>query len=507
MAFETPQSLSPPAPGPGAGHGNAPADFARCVHRSLDPLATAFAIVNELKRQTGCDRASLVQCGPSGARLLATSGLDVVEPRATAVRALEDLAVTLCRSAPNADDSGEDAASTSLRHEAIARYRGSSRAADVWVFPLCLRADGLAGSASATPAPRVGCLVVEHFERGTDDIAMSHQLDELVPHAELAFANAVRAASRPLAGASRVLESLPGMLQVWRFPRRVLWLALVVAASLVLTLVPAEFSIKTRGRLVPQRRQHVFAGVDGVVDQIHVEQGASVTEGQLLLLLRSSSLDYETSRVLGELQTARSRLESIRTSLIGGGQDASPGSEADRLVLEEKELQELVISLTAQETLLARQRAELELRAPLAGRVTTWDAQRLLAARPVQRGQRLLTIADLDGPWLLELELPDHHVGHVSRAAVNSSSPLRVTFVIPSDAGRPHRAELAEISTTVELDESGAAVVPVTAAVAGETSGLKPGVTALARLHCGRRALGYVWFHDFVDTLRAWLWL
>jgi hypothetical protein len=31
----------------------------------------------------------------------------------------------------------------------------------------------------------------------------------------------------------------------------------------------------------------------------------------------------------------------------------------------------------------------------------------------------------------------------------------------------------------------------------------KIGASATAKIHCGKRAIGYVWFHDLVDFIRA----
>ena len=35
---------------------------------------------------------------------------------------------------------------------------------------------------------------------------------------------------------------------------------------------------------------------------------------------------------------------------------------------------------------------------------------------------------------------------------------------------------------------------------------LIPGANVKALIHCGRRPIGYVWFHDLLDTLRAWFY-
>ena len=34
---------------------------------------------------------------------------------------------------------------------------------------------------------------------------------------------------------------------------------------------------------------------------------------------------------------------------------------------------------------------------------------------------------------------------------------------------------------------------------------LRPGATVLPKIHCGRKPIGYVWFHDLWDALRTQL--
>ena len=53
------------------------------------------------------------------------------------------------------------------------------------------------------------------------------------------------------------------------------------------------------------------------------------------------------------------------------------------------------------------------MRSPLTGAVVTWNVRQLLEARPVQKGQALMQVADLTGPWVLEIEVPDDRIGHV----------------------------------------------------------------------------------------------
>jgi hypothetical protein len=35
----------------------------------------------------------------------------------------------------------------------------------------------------------------------------------------------------------------------------------------------------------------------------------------------------------------------------------------------------------------------------------------------------------------------------------------------------------------------------------------RPGATVVARIHCGRRSLGFVWLHEFWEAIRLRLFL
>ena len=66
------------------------------------------------------------------------------------------------------------------------------------------------------------------------------------------------------------------------------------------------------------------------------------------------------------------------------------------------------------------------------------------------------------------------------------------------------RGKIKSVAMSVESDAAGARSVMIRVSV--DNTGLpavRPGATATARIHCGRRAIGYVWFRDlweFVQT-------
>ena len=71
--------------------------FARAVHESLDPVATAMVIANEARRIIGCDRVGVLVRRRRKLRLEAVSGQESIERRASEVQAIEALVEVVAR--------------------------------------------------------------------------------------------------------------------------------------------------------------------------------------------------------------------------------------------------------------------------------------------------------------------------------------------------------------------------------------------------------------------------
>src|SRR5262249_26010978 len=154
--------------------------------------------------------------------------------------------------------------------------------------------------------------------------------------------------------------------------------------------------------------------------------GQKVTAGELLVVLHKPQLDFEASRLEGEIQTAQARLSAIQASLLSTGRDnaANAIDKTNQLTAEQEEVKSLLESLHKQQMILTAQRKDLELRSPIDGTVLTWNAKDLLAARPVARGQALLTVDDLKGPWVVELQVADNRIGHILNAQERENAEL-----------------------------------------------------------------------------------
>jgi hypothetical protein len=62
------------------------------------------------------------------------------------------------------------------------------------------------------------------------------------------------------------------------------------------------------------------------------------------------------------------------------------------------------------------------------------------------------------------------------------------------------------VALTTETDKTTGSTVLVTltfdrAAIRPEQ--LRPGATVTAKIHCGRRSLGYVWLHELWETIQS----
>ena len=110
-----------------------------------------------------------------------------------------------------------------------------------------------------------------------------------------------------------------------------------------------------------------------------------------------------------------------------------------------------------------------------------------------------MSVAALDGVGRLHLRVIDEDSRHVMQAMRQNANKLDVTFSIASDPGKRHSAELHEIGTITESWGDVGASVRVEALVdASEMKNARPGATVVAKIHCGKSSIGYVW------TRRLW---
>jgi multidrug resistance efflux pump len=497
--------------------------FSRAVHESLDPVATAFVLANEARRIIGCDRVSVLVQRRRKLRLEAVSGQESVERRASAVQAIETLVRVVAKAGeplwhPDASRELPPQIEEELEH-----YIDESHATALAIIPLhkpkptpVIKPGGVDAVAVAkaeaglgTDGELVGALVAEWFASSTFDGGKKARVDLVGEHGRVALSNALAHTTLPLyplinlAGKSRVLTTARNL------PRTIAAALAALAAIAALVLVPAELRLEGKGTLEPVHRRDVFAGIEGVVEKLEsgLEHGAMVKEGQLLATLRNTDLEVALADVLGRRASSEEQLASTKRSLLED--DKISADEKIRLAGRKAQLQREIESLEQQELLYRSKKKDLEVRSPIDGVIVTWQVRDRLLLRPVEKGQVLMSVADKTGPWELEVNMPDDRLGHVNRAAAEAQAAgrdLRVDYILATDPGTRHQGVVKEIHEQAEVrgEEGNTVLVRVTIdPERHEKEELGAGASVTARIFCGKRSLGYVWFHDVLSFIQT----
>jgi hypothetical protein len=481
-----------------------------------------MVLANEAKRIIGCDRVGVLVDRRRRPRLVAVSGQDSVEKRASAVQAIEALAEVVARAGePLWHPDGSRELPPQIEEE-LEHYIDESHASALAIIPLHrpkptpvvkpggVDAVAVAKAEAGTDGAQelIGALVAEWFTSGTLAPATRARVDLVAAHGKVALSNALVHTRLPLypllnlVGKSRVLTTARNL------PRTVLAGLAAAAAVAALVLVPAELRLEGKGTLEPVNRRDVFARIDGIVESLAagLDHGADVSRDQLVATLRNRDLELKITDATGRRASSREQLGGVKRSLLNV---QVSDEERARLEGQKEQLQEEIDSLDKQLDLLAAQQRDLEVRSPIDGVVVTWQVRDLLLLRPVQQGQVLLSVADKTGPWELELRMPDDRLGHVNRAlaeARRSGRPLEVDYILATDPGTRHRGTVREIHEQAEVrgEEGNTVLVRVTIdPERHEKEELGAGASVTARIACGQRPLGYVWFHDVLSFIQT----
>jgi hypothetical protein len=109
----------------------------------------------------------------------------------------------------------------------------------------------------------------------------------------------------------------------------------------------------------------------------------------------------------------------------------------------------------------------------------------------------------------LKLELPEKREGHLDRYIrdTDETDSLRVTYILATDPTMdPLEATLPidSISPRAEANEEHGAVIEMEALPTQKplrTLSPSPGASVIAKIHCGRAASGFVFFHEIYEWL------
>ncbi|MBL9125498.1 MAG: HlyD family efflux transporter periplasmic adaptor subunit, partial [Planctomycetaceae bacterium] len=475
-------------------------NFTRTAHTSLELRETAYTIANEGRRLIECDRVSVALRKGRHCRIEAISGQDTFDKRSNTVLMLNRLATAVVRTGDPLWYTGDTEDFAPQVEEAIQAYVDDSHSKTVIVLPL--RRPRPPGEKSERE-DIVGALIVEQIENARTSAGMQHRVDVVAEHSALALANAQAHHQLFLMPVWRTLGKARHALGAHTVPKAVGILAALAVAAVLLCTVPKDFELEGRGRLLPVKRQNVFAKVDGIVTKLHVEHGTEVKENALLAELRNTDLNVRIEGVLGQKASTQNQIDAFLHMLHGKEVDEKQRAEVYAQI---PPLEETLKSLDAQLKILVEEQQNLQVLSPADGIITSWDVERTLNRRLVKKGQRLLEVADPQGDWELEIKLPEDRVGHVERAQVAAGDrPLLVKYILMTDPGTERVGTVEEIHGAAEVrgEEGNTILLRVKIQQEDVPSYSRPGAAVTARIDCGRKPIGYVWFHDLIEFVQS----
>lgn len=453
----------------------------------------SYTLANETRRILGCDRATVLIKQRRSARAIAVSGVEAPARTSHTVIAMEDFAAKALSQEGDvwSDDDQSTwppqliAASehlieqTQSRHFAILPQRVSDEA-ESHAAICCEWFIEPPSQTTKAFAAQLAQATSVHTERALQE--------DNIP-----FAESLRQIGRWRQSGSLRLTSIVA--------------ALVLIAIVAVALVPVRFNIEASGQLLPQRRQHVFAPVDGIVVQLPDEEEARFAAGQTILRLENRDLDLRVSSLAGKLSTLREELAGAQTEFLLDARQNDTQTNRSLITARVEQLKQQVAGIEAQLELSHKQRELLDVRSPMDGIVLTWDVLRNLSDRPVQRGELLLTLADPNGPWELQLNIPDREAGHV-QSAFKSHEKVPVEFFLSTSPGQTFHGRLRNLPQAIEIADDGKPAQLATIAELDVPADMRrPRAVVKAKIDCGKRTLGYVWLRKIWELTReALVW-
>lgn len=456
---------------------------------------TLHTVANELRRLLPCDRLFLLQRRAKSYQVLTCSGVDSVDPHAEVLHRLTKLVQVVARLGEawqlptNTDELEPEIA------EPLELYRDVSPVQALAIIPLPTQ--------RGATQPATFVLIAENFGSPTFSLS-SVWTAALLQQAATSLQRAQRTSPWLVRLAIRAYEPVAR----WRRERPawgwIVGTTLVLMSMAVAMLYPVPLRVEAEGELQPRNVRGIFASHDGFLEEIAASHGATVGVGQPLARIMSPELELELRRLLGELQTTqeqRASTEAERFQITGV--DAASVQRINQLTASELTLKLKEKNLQEQLELVQRQESLLTLVSPIAGVVLDWDVQPRLEGRPVQRGQLLFEVADLTGPWLLRLRIPDRRMRHLLAARSISDTRLPVLYIVQQDPATHHYATLSTIATTTVSPDNAEPYVPAEVDLpVDDLPHQRPGSRVIAKIACGKRSLGFVLFHELCEELR-----
>ena len=449
-------------------------DISREITSTLDTDRLAVSLVNMGSRILDYDRAmvSLAERGQLTPR--AISGQETFDAKSEANRELDRLTEWLL-------ERGEVAYIVDI--EGDTELASSVRSA----FPGHLERTGIRSLCLVPLQDDEGLVGAFYMESGTVGFLGEVGLEAaqlLATQASVALRNSELYGQVPLIGLLapvadrwRRMTSLGGT----AFLRRV---GIPAAIVIALLLIPWRERISIRNAaLIPGDRMPVRATVDGLLTDIRVDEGAVVSQGDVLALLREDEFTIRIAETEGELAGSRREAAAARAA-----------ADETRARMAEIRATELAENLSVFERQLARTR----IRAPVDGTILTVRPHEMLGEY-LDAGQTFVLMGRTDR---LQLE---GQVRQFDIERVQDGYPVRLKV-----AARPNHTFIGTVTQIApaarSADPGGDVTVTIWADLDNGEGLLRPGLEARAKVVGARRPIGYIIARPLIRWINMTFW-
>ena len=487
--------------------------FARGVHGSLDPRTTAYTIANEGRRLIGCDRVSVAIRKGRKCQVEAVSGQDSMDTRANSVMLLSKLATAVMRSGEPLWYTGDDSELPPQIEDAIHNYVDETHTKTVIVLPLMKPSDYVPDGDEAKRLQEekeevIGTLIVEQIEDNRAPEEFTQTVDLVCQHSCSAMANAMTHNRLFLMPVWRSIGNMAWVLQARTLPKTLAIAAAVIGFILFTIFFPKDFYMTADGKLEPKEQRAVIVGVPGDVVEVHKDTGDAVKANEKLLTLENIELNEKIIGINGEISKLKTLLENANRQKKNRNLDPQTKERA-RVDAISHEMDVKLKTLERDE--LERQKSKLDVLSPIDGVILDFKAKELLQDRPLNRGDQVFRIANPDGEWELDVKMEEDRLGNLIDAAedhVDDTGNMQVEYILKSDPenkleGLLNLKDIGDRAQTYE--EHGHAVrmlVEIDEEKLRKFHQPKSGTEITVKVYCGKKPIGYVWFHELFGFLR-----
>lgn len=507
--------------------------FAKVIHSSLNTTEVAYQVANEGRRLIECDRLSVGVRHGRKPTVEAVSGADVVEKASTHIRRMRILMDEVLKFGDKLVYQGEqDEALPPDLSVALDDYLSESQPKLLVIMPIRDEREKDNGKKARS------VLLMESFNPPEQVEPLIQRMEVVGKHAAPALYNAAELHRIPFGfiwrPIGKIQDSIGGK-------HRFYWALGITAALLLMAamvFIPYPLKMESKGEYLPVYVKQVFAPHEGEVRQILRKPGDKVAPGAAVVELFSPNLQEKYMQADAEAAAAEGQIRSLTDMLAKGNLSTDREMEIRQNLARHEataksrrkfqaDMQRMYSLVPGQDGMFNATAEELDavVRQPgAAWRVLSGDNREALAKRTVRPNEPLMRLGYTEGPWRVELKIPQRNIGHIAAALntpgrhhvdeQNGKKYLDVDVLLTSVPDTSFRGRLYEDDIAGEAvpnrDDHNQSEPIIQAHVMVNIEGVPEsqipeqlfvaGQEVHTRIRCGEFALGYSLFHG------VWEW-